>query len=97
MVAPNEPLRQFALGVVRITPAALAALNWSGDNPLVFLRRHLAGDWGALSLKERQLNRTALVEGNAVRSEYVTSAGEQLCLLTEADWSVTTVMLMEES
>lgn len=63
-------------------------------NPALYLRRHLAGDWGALSDDDQQ----ALKYGDRLFSGYDISAGDEtrLWIITEADRSVTTALLPED-
>jgi hypothetical protein len=39
----------FPLGQLLATPGALAALAEANSNPLVWILRHSAGDWGSLT------------------------------------------------
>jgi hypothetical protein len=47
MSAGQVPAK-FSLGQVVATPGALAALQATGERPLLFLQRHVQGDWGEL-------------------------------------------------
>jgi len=86
----------FDLGQLVATPGALAALEKSGQNPMDFVSRHVTGDWGELSKEDREENRLSLQKGFRLLSSYRTSAGDQLWVITEADRSVTTLVLPEE-
>jgi len=44
---------KFSPGSVVATPGALAAFRESGDDPLAYLIRHLAGDWGDVDEHDR--------------------------------------------
>jgi len=44
---------KFSPGSVVATPGALEAFRASGESPLTFLERHLAGDWGDLDEHDR--------------------------------------------
>ena len=83
------------LGRVLATPGALEALAETGENPFSYLARHAAGDWGDLCAFDRRQNEVALRDGYRVLSSYVTPAGK-VWIITEADRSVTTVLLPEE-
>jgi hypothetical protein len=48
--------KMFRLGRLLATPGAVAACEASGDNPLSFISRHAAGDWGDLSLEDMLAN-----------------------------------------
>src|SRR5262249_44308668 len=59
MIAPiRKPL--FELGQVVATPAALKAIEESGDGTGDFLTRHAFGDWGNLFDEERERNNFAV-------------------------------------
>ncbi|MGH9683003.1 MAG: hypothetical protein ACRD4S_05270 [Candidatus Acidiferrales bacterium] len=83
----------FDLGQLVATPGALAALEKAGESAQEFLSRHQRGDWGDLCDEDRQENQFSLERGFRILSEYHTSAGEALYVITEADRSVTTVLL----
>jgi hypothetical protein len=61
-----------------------------------YLRRHAGGDWGALDAEDAAQNERALVRGERVISVYTTPAAVTFWVITEADRSVTTLMLPEE-
>ena len=56
----------------------------------------MSGDWGDLSDDDIAENEISLNEGFRLLSSYQTAKGQQLWIITEADRSVTTVMLPEE-
>jgi hypothetical protein len=87
---------KFPLGQTVATPGALDLLHESGENPAVFLNRHVQGDWGEVCQEDRQLNDQALVDGSRVLSAYRTSKGERLWVITEADRSSTCLLKPEE-
>jgi hypothetical protein len=85
----------LSLGQVVATPGALKLLSVMGEDPFDLLARHEAGDWGELCAFDRRQNEIALREGYRVLSSY--SVGRQrVWILTEADRSVTTILLPEE-
>src|SRR5215213_10236719 len=67
-----------------------------GEGPVrLHHTRHAAGDWGDLCPFDRRQNEIALREGLRIFSSYETPAG--CCwIITEADRSVTTILLPEE-
>jgi hypothetical protein len=83
------------LGKVVATPGALKLLLEAGEDPLRFLARHSSGDWGDLCAFDRRQNQIALREGLRVFSSYETTAG-RCWVITEADRSVTTILLPED-
>jgi hypothetical protein len=72
------------------------ALNKSGESPATFLNRHEYGDWGELDEEDIDTNNQALMYGNRLLSAYKTKLGEKLWVITEADRSVTTLLLPDE-
>ena len=90
----RKPL--FNLGQLVATPGALAALEKAGQGPLDFLSRHVHGDWGDLCEEDRRENQFSLEQGFRLLSSYRTLADVKLYVITEADRSVTTILLPEE-
>ncbi len=89
----RKPL--FNLGQLVATPGALMALEKSGQSPMDFLSRHVTGDWGDLPKEDCEENNLSLKNGFRLLSNYQTTAG-QIWIITEADRSVTTLLLPEE-
>jgi hypothetical protein len=83
------------LGKVVATPGAIKLLSESGEGPFGYLARHATGDWGELCAFDRRQNEIALREGNRVLSSYPVGEGK-IWIITEADRSVTTILLPEE-
>ena len=83
------------LGKVVATPGALKLLSDAGEHPFAYLARHATGDWGDLCAFDRRQNEIALREGSRVFSSYNTPAG-RVWIISEADRSVTTILLPEE-
>ncbi len=83
------------LGQVVATPGALKLLLEAGEDPFDYLARHSSGDWGELCAFDRRQNEIALREGLRVFRSYETRAG-RVWVITEADRSVTTILLPEE-
>ncbi len=87
---------KFSLGVIVATPGALRALDVSDEEPFSFLFRHASGDWGELDDEDKRENEFSLREGFRLLSAYRLKTGERLWIITEADRSVTTLLLPEE-
>ena len=88
--------RLFSLGQIVATPGALSALEEAGNSASEFLTRHVAGDWGDLCDEDRQANQEALQDGLRLLSAYRLNDGTKIWVITEADRSVTTVLLPSE-
>jgi hypothetical protein len=73
----------------------LKLLSEIGAHPFDYLVRHAAGDWGELCAFDRRQNDIALKYGYRVFSSYETTVG-RVWIITEADRSVTTILLPEE-
>lgn len=87
------PKRALPLGQLVITCAADAAFQASGDVPYPFINRHRRYDWGNVSADDAQANDDAVMHGRRVLSSYRLSDGTTVWIITEADRSVTTVLL----
>lgn len=87
---------RFAPGHVLATPAALAALAQANITPQSLLRRHLCGDWGDLDDLDHQQNNFALAMSARLLSSYALPGVGKVWVITEADRSVTTVLLPED-
>jgi hypothetical protein len=90
----EEPL--FRLARMVWTPGARDAVKKAGQSPYEFLYRHMDGDWGELDAQDVSENNYALKHGLRLLSSYTTKAGDKLWVITEADRSVTTLLLAEE-
>ena len=91
---PTIPL--FSAGQMVATPGALALLEQANQSPLEFLSRHLRGDWGDLCQDDKTENELSLKFGFRLMSSYPVTGTERLWIITEADRSVTTLLLPAE-
>jgi hypothetical protein len=87
---------KFPLGRIVATPAALKALEDSGQTPDFFLDRHVQGNWGEVDDGDKRLNGDALVNGDRLLSAYRTLRNVRIWVITEADRSSTCILLPEE-
>lgn len=85
---------KISLGRTVITATAMAALD--PDSIQKALRRHAAGDWGDLSQEDHQENDHSAREGFRILSAYHDANGTKFWVITEADRSITTVLLPED-
>lgn len=86
----------FTLGRLLATPGALEALSESGETAEPFLRKHQRGDWGELCEEDRRENELSVVKDFRILSAYHTRLGVKFWIITEADRSVTTLLLPSE-
>ena len=84
------------LGRVVATPGALETILAAGGDPFAYIARHASGDWGDLCASDRRENGLALRHGRRVLSSYEVGEG-RVWVITEADRSVTTILLPEDS
>jgi hypothetical protein len=84
----------FPLGQTVITPNALERLH--PEDVLAALQRHARGDWGELSADDKRENELSLKEGFRLLSAYCDRNGTKFWIITEADRSVTTLLLPED-
>lgn len=88
-----QPL--FPLGAIVATRGALDLLDRHGINATTYLARHQHGDFGTVCPADRQENLLAIERGSRILSAY--DIGKQkLWIITEADRSVTTLLLPSE-
>jgi hypothetical protein len=90
--------RKFPLGQVVTTPGVLELIEKQGAAlgilvPL--LSRHQLGDWGDLDDEDKAENDLSVEKGFRILSAYHIH-GEKVWIITEADRSVTTVLLPSE-
>jgi hypothetical protein len=83
----------FSPGAIVATPAALQALKEAKEDPLLYLRRHLSGDWGELDEFDKRQNESALENDCRILSAYTLSNGTRIWIITEADRSSTCLLL----
>lgn len=86
----------FPVGQVVTTPGALAALEKAGQGPPEFLRRHTSGDWGDLCPADRMENQFSLERGFQIFSSNRTGAGDELWIITDNHFSITTILVPQE-
>ena len=84
---------RFPLGRIVATPGALSALERAKQSPAEFLDRHVTGDWGELDDEDKQENEFSVEHGFRILSAYTTTAGDTIWIITEADRSVTTILV----
>ena len=86
----------FKLGQVVATPGALELLEVTATDGVVLMQRHQHGDWGCVPAEDAEANLRALKTNCRIISSYLLKDSDKLWIITEADRSVTTLLLPEE-
>lgn len=87
---------RFNLGTVVATPRAAEAICTAKQTPYEFLARHVRGDWGEIPPEDWEENEFSICRDLRILSAYRTRCGARIWVITEADRSVTTLLLPEE-
>ena len=90
------PRPKFPLGQMVATPGALNALAEAGEEPLIYLSRHIFGDWDEVGEDDKKENEFSLKRELRILSAYKLSSSVKIWIITEADRSATTILLPEE-
>ena len=90
----GQPRSRFPLGRIVITTNAFNRLDPCEVQE--GLRRHMAGDWGKVCMEDAQLNEQALADGDRIHSAYQAADGTRYWIITEADRSLTTILLPDD-
>jgi len=85
----------FPLGTLVATPGALDLLDRTATNAAIFVDRHQRGDFGTVGAQDAQANKDAVQDGTRILSSY-SIGGERLWVITEADRTLTTLLLPDE-
>ena len=91
-----RPLFLFRLGQLCATNGAIRTLTSAGADPIEYVARHLAGDWGDVDPADAAANDRALQLGEPIISAYRLENDEKIWIITEADRSATTILLPAE-
>lgn len=86
--------QKFPLGKTVITRNALSTLH--ADDVRDAMRRHARGDWGECCPEDWQENELSLQQEFRILSVYRDRNSVKFWIITEADRSVTTVLLPED-
>jgi hypothetical protein len=87
---------KFQLGKLVATRGADEALKANKQLPTEFIVRHVSGDWGDLEPEDKVENELSLLKGFRILSAYHLKDGTKIYVITEADRSMTTVLLPSE-
>jgi hypothetical protein len=96
-MASQLPEPRFLLGQT-YTSLGVAHL---GVNVLQYYRRHQSGDWGNVSVKQKQANENALISGGSLLSQFKIETPDgkihSVYVFTEKDRARTVILLTSES
>jgi predicted transcriptional regulator with HTH domain len=84
----------FQIGRLLATPGVLEKVPH--EEMLIALSRHVHADWGDVDAEDKKENDVSLNEELRLVSVYHTQTGVKFYIITEADRSVTTVLLPKE-
>jgi hypothetical protein len=101
---------KFALGRVVATPAAIELMATTATHAQALLSKHACGEWGDISAEDARENARSVVEGLRILSAYrlplcpqnqaAAAWGQDkrgcVWIITEADRSITTLLLPSE-
>lgn len=88
---------RFATGHLVASESVDALVREGRLNPIEYLRRHVQGDWGAVTDAEWDQNQAALTAGQGrLFSTYQVAPDLNLWIITEADRSITSMLLPGE-
>lgn len=90
----TQATKPFSLGRILITPTVEECIERPDIDAA--LGRHARGDWGDLRPDDCRRNELALREGERLLSAYTDRRDTRFYILTEADRSVTKVLLPDE-
>lgn len=85
---------KFPLGSIYSTPGVIQSIPH--QEIVDAIMRHVSGDWGDLDREDKQANDDAILHGGRLLSAYTSSDGIRFWIITEADRSMTTILLPEE-
>jgi len=92
----TQSARRFPLGSLFMTPGAIEALEEAGQSAQEFICCHARLEQGELSDEDQKENLFSVDQHLRIFSAYKTAQGVKLCVITEADRSLTTILLPAE-
>ncbi|WP_334188934.1 hypothetical protein [Noviherbaspirillum sp.] len=87
---------KFALGKIVITAGCKTHMKSINEQPLMYLMRHVSGDWGDLGRDDTQANEQAINRPIRILSRYTLSDWSSIYIITESDRSYTTIMFCDD-
>lgn len=93
--APDDTLMP-GLETGRLFTGPAAQIGLTAEEIKIALARHVQGDWGILEAEDRRQNMRALAAGRPLQSVYKSTRGVRFWVVTDADRSLTSVLLAED-
>jgi len=88
---------KFPMGQLTATRGMIDKMAAEPDYFRVCICKHLAGDWGDLGEEDKRINNYSLKHGMRLLSAYpLPNDPDRFWIITEADRSVTTLLLPDE-
>jgi hypothetical protein len=94
MPSQQQQQPRFPLGKITVTPHAVEAFFAAHQTPHEFMDRHRAGDWGEISQYEKEQNERGLKEELRIISVYRLKTGVRIWILTNANRTATSILLV---
>lgn len=91
----TQNIFKFSLGKLVVTNGILQLMGNEPHGLTDVIHRHHTGDWGDICREDKQSNNDALKHGGRLISSYILK-DTKIWVITEADRSLTTVLLPEE-
>jgi hypothetical protein len=85
-----------SLGTIVATPGAVLALEEARESLLGYIMRHASRDWGEIPPEDWEENEFSIERDLRVLSAYTLRNGTKIWIITEADRSITTILLPTE-
>jgi hypothetical protein len=88
-------MKKFELGGLSVTPGAWRKMQQVEVDVIELLGRHQGGDWSEMDIADAEENEYSVKNGLRILSSY-TYKGVKFWVITEADRSLTTILLPSE-
>ena len=91
----DAPIALFEPGEFHATDGVLSFLSQRLQTVVGLYDRHIVGDWPEMTPVDQALNYAAVKDGGVIRSRYMID-NQPIWVITEADRSITTILLPSE-
>ena len=80
--------QRFEPGTIYATPGALRTLALAGETAIMYLLRHMSGDWGDICEEDKAENEYAMANELRILSAYKIGSGDKIWMITEPTGAV---------